>query len=85
MLYIYSSILENPIFAVIVILAFFGVIALGAYLLRKHVPSLRNKEVRIDEEEAAREEIERVIVKIEDSKTKEQMEQFHPDGTEKKD
>lgn len=85
MLYIYSGLLENPIFAVIVILGFFGVIALGAYLLRKHVPSLRNKEIKIDEEEAAREEIERVIVKIDDHKTKEQMEQFHPDGTIKKD
>ncbi len=81
----YNSILENPIIAVIVILAFFGIISLAAYLLRKHVPSLKNKDVKIDEEEAAREEIERVIVKIEDDKTQEEMEKFTPDVTKPKD
>ena len=77
---VYSSILDNPVLAVIVILALFGVISLGAYLLRKFIPSLRSKEINIDEEEAAREEIERVIVKVDDDKTKEQMEQFPIDG-----
>ena len=75
-----SNLLDNPIHAVIVILAIFGVISLGAYLLRKYIPSLRSKDVKIDEEEAARQEIERVIVKIEDEKTKSQMEQFGPDA-----
>ena len=82
---IHSSILDNPILAVMVILAIFGLISLGAYLLRKYIPALRGKDVKIDDEEAAREEIERVIVKVEDPKTKEQMEQFGPDHTDKKD
>jgi len=84
-MFIYSSILDNPILAVVVILAIFGVISLGAFLLRKYIPALRGKELKIDEEEAAREEIERVIVKVEDSKTKEQMEQFGPDIPKPKD
>ncbi|HAV20048.1 MAG TPA: hypothetical protein DCX17_03380 [Firmicutes bacterium] len=85
MWHIYSSILDNPLLAVLVILALFGFISLGAYLLRKFIPSLRGKEIKIDEEEAAREEIERVIVKVEDDATKEQMEQFRPDATKPKD
>ncbi|HAK05227.1 MAG TPA: hypothetical protein DCM23_00785 [Firmicutes bacterium] len=85
MWHIYSSILDNPLLAVLVILALFGFISLGAYLLRKFIPSLRGKEIKIDEEEAAREEIERVIVKVEDDATKEQMEQFGPDATKPKD
>ncbi len=80
----FTPLLENPIIAVIVILALFGVIALGTYLLRKHVPSLRPKDDKIDEEEAVRQEIERVIVKVDDEKTKEQMEQFGPDVTKPK-
>ncbi len=85
MVIIFSGLLDNPVLAVIVILALFGVISLGAYLLRKYIPSLRGKDEVIDEEEAARQEIERVIVKVQDEKTKEQMEQFGPDHDKKPD
>jgi hypothetical protein len=85
MSHVYSGILDNPVLAVIVILALFGVISLGAYLLRKYIPSLRGKDEIIDEEEAARQEIERVIVKVQDEQTKEQMEKFGPDQDKKPD
>ena len=85
MISVFSGLLDNPVLAVIVILAIFGVISLGAYLLRKYIPSLRGKDEVIDEEEAARQEIERVIVKVQDEKTKEQMDQFGPDHDKKPD
>jgi hypothetical protein len=72
-LIIASSFFQNPLFVVIGILAIFGLVAIGTFFLSKVIPNLRKKD-EIDDETAAREEIERLIVKIDDQKIIENME-----------
>ena len=79
-----SSILDNSIVAVIVILAIFGGIALIAFLLRQYIPMFQSKDEKVDEETAVREEIERIIVKVDDPKVLHEMENFDVKETPKK-
>lgn len=53
---------------IVIILAFFGLIALVVFILRKHLPSLRDDgEKPATKEEAAKEALDRILVPIEDN------------------
>ena len=58
----------HPLLFIVIILAFFGLIALIVYILRKHLPSLRDDgEKPTTKEEAAKEALDRILVPIEDN------------------
>jgi len=80
---ILSSILDNSVITLIVIILFFALVALVVFLLRKYVKAFKTPEVKVDKETAAREDLDRVLVKVEDEKTKEEMEKFHEEEKKK--
>lgn len=58
----------HPLLFIVIILAFFGLIALVVFILRKHLPSLRDDgEKPATKEEAAKEALDRILVPIEDN------------------
>jgi len=80
---ILSSIINNPVIALIVLVLFFALVALVVFLLRKYVKFFKTPEVKVDKETAVREDLDRVLVKVEDEKTKEEMEKFHEEEKKK--
>lgn len=59
-----EALLNNQVVIVILLLLFVGSIGLIAYLLQSKVPFFKQPEEKIDPETAVREEVERVIVKL---------------------
>lgn len=58
----------HPLLFIVIILAFFGLIALVVFILRKHLPSLRDDgEKPATKEEAAKEALDRILVPIVDN------------------
>ena len=58
----------HPLLFIVIILAFFGLIALIVFILRKHLPILRDDgEKPATKEEAAKEALDRILVPIEDN------------------
>lgn len=58
----------HPLLFIVIILAFFGLIALIVFILRKHLPNLRDDgEKPVSKEEAAKEALDRILVPIEDN------------------
>jgi len=76
---ILSSLLDNPIFIIVGLVAFFGVIVLVVYLLRKYVKAFTNQEKKVDRETAAKQDLDRLLVPVDDEKTKAEMEKFNED------
>ena len=74
---ILSSLLDNPIFIIVGLVVFFGVIVLVVYLLRKYVKAFSNQEKKVDRETAAKQDLDRLLVPVEDEKTKAEMEKFN--------
>ncbi|MCH5171691.1 MAG: hypothetical protein J1F31_02515 [Erysipelotrichales bacterium] len=63
-----ASWIENPFIIIAFIVLFFGVIALIVFLLRK-LPSLKDDVKKpMSEEEAAKENLDRILVPIEEEK-----------------
>lgn len=60
----WDSILNNQVVIVILLLIFVGSIALVAFVLQNKVPFFKQPEEPVDPETAVREEVERVIVKL---------------------
>lgn len=56
---------NNPIIVILLLLAFFGVIALIVFILRKHLPYFKDDDKPLSEEEAAKEALDRILVPIE--------------------
>lgn len=83
---ILSSIIDNPVVMLVVLIIFFGLLALVVFLLRKYIKAFRSDEKRVDRETAAKEDLDRILVPIKDEKTKEEMEKFqkHEEESKKK-
>lgn len=62
----FTSILDTPLVSILLILAFFSLIGLIAYTIQKNVPFFKQNQEKVDPETAAREEVERVIVKLDE-------------------
>lgn len=65
----------NPIFIVLILVAFFGVIVLLIILLKRHVPGLKDDSKPKSEKEIAKEELDRVLVPIDEPKQEEKKEE----------
>ena len=74
---------KYPWLILIGIILIFGIIVLGVILFKKFVLNKKNddlikkEEVKIDENKAVNEELERILEPIEDEQIVEQMEQFN--------
>ena len=66
--------IQNLIFVIILVVAF-GVIVLAVILIKKYVKPLQIHKDELDEETAAKEELDRVLVPIEDEEVKKQMDE----------
>ena len=62
-----------PLWIILGLLGFFGLIVLGVIIAKKHFTSLQIKKDDIPEEQAIQEELDRVLVPIEDEETLKQM------------
>ncbi len=76
---ILSSLLDNPIFIIVGLVAFFGIIVLVVYLLRKYVKAFSSQDKKVDRETAVKQDLDRLLVPVEDEKTKAEMEKFNED------
>lgn len=74
----------HPLLFIVIILAFFGLIALVVFILRKHLPSLRDDgEKPVSKEEAAKEALDRILVPIEDNDESKEKEDSKEENNEK--
>ena len=65
---------DLPAFLIVIILvAFFGLIVLGVILVKRFVKPLQIDKPEIKEEDAIKEELDRVLVPIEDEEIQKQM------------
>lgn len=69
-----SAGLESLIFIAIIV-AIMGIIVLGVILVKKYVKPLSIQKDEISEEQAAKEELDRVLIPIEDENVQKQMEE----------
>ncbi len=58
------------------VILFFGIIILVIILVKRHVPMFQTKKDEIDEEQALKEEMNRVLVPIDDEETIEEIEKI---------
>ena len=63
----------HPAIIVVILLAFFGAIVLAVILVKKYVKPLQINKPDIDEKEAAKEELDRILVPIEDEEIQKEM------------
>ena len=81
-MYLANSI--HPLLFIVIILAFFGLIALIVFILRKHLPNLRDDgEKPVSKEEAAKEALDRILVPIEDNDESKEKEDSKEENNEK--
>ncbi len=66
---------EHPFIIVIILVAFFGLIVGGVILVKKFVKPLQIDKPEMKEEDAVKEELDRILVPVEDEETKRQMEE----------
>jgi len=64
-----------PLWIILGLLGFFGLLILVIIFVKKHVTSLQIKKDEITEEEAVRQELDRVLVPIEDEEIQKAMEE----------
>lgn len=64
-----------PLWIVLGMLGFFGLLILVIIFVKRHVTSLQIKKDDIDEAEAVRQELDRVLVPIEDEEIQKAMEE----------
>lgn len=65
----------HPALIPVIIIVFFGLIVVGIILVKKFVKPLQIKKPDIDEKEAVKEELDRVLVPVEDEEIQKQMEE----------
>ncbi len=70
-----NSIIDNPGIIIAILVVFFGLILLGVILVKKYVKPLQIKKPDLDEKEAAKEELDRILVPIEDEELQKQMDE----------
>ena len=64
-----------PLWIILGLLGFFGLLILVIIFVKKHVTSLQIKKDEITEEEAVRQELDRILVPIEDEEIQKAMEE----------
>ena len=64
-----------PLWIILGLLGFFGLLILVIIFVKRHVASLQIKKDEITEEEAVRQELDRVLVPIEDEEIQKAMEE----------
>ena len=64
-----------PLWIILGLLGFFGLLILVIIFVKRHVTSLQIKKDEITEEEAVRQELDRVLVPIEDEEIQKAMEE----------
>lgn len=62
-----------PLWIILGLLGFFGLIVIGVIIVKRHVAPLQIKKDEMSEEEAIQEELNRILVPIEDEKVAKQM------------
>lgn len=60
---------------ILVIVGFFGIVVIGVILVKKFVKPLQINKPEIKEEDAIKEELDRILVPVEDEEIKKQMEE----------
>lgn len=70
-----SAILDNSGIIILILVAFFGLIVVGVILVKKYVKPLQIKKPEVDEKQALKEELDRVLVPVEDEEIKKQMDE----------
>lgn len=63
----------HPALIAIILVAFFGAIVLAVILVKKYVKPLQINKPDIDEKQAAKEELDRILVPIEDEDIQREM------------
>lgn len=78
------SSIENPGIILLLIVLFFGAIALITFLLRRFIPGLKEKKGEISEEVAVQEELDRILEPITDEEvlSKISTDEVHKDADE---
>ncbi len=70
-----NNVMTNPFVIIGLVLLFFGLIILIIILVKRHVKPLQIKKDEIDEKEAVRQELDRILVPIEDENIQKEMEE----------
>lgn len=65
----------HPALIPVILIVFFALIVIGIILVKKYVKPLQIKKPDIDEKEAVKEELDRVLVPVEDEEIQKQMEE----------
>ncbi len=84
-MYILDNANLMPLWIILGLLGFFGLIVIGVIVVKRHVAPLQIKKDDISEEEAIQEELDRILVPIEDEKVAKQMMESSKDDASKKD
>lgn len=64
-----------PLWVLLGLLGFFGIIVLGVMIAKNKINFLKIKKPEIDEKQAAKEELDRILVPIEDEEIQKQMDE----------
>lgn len=65
-----------PVIAILCLVGFFGLIVLLVILLKKHVPGLKNEEKPKSDKEIAKEELDRLLEKVDDPEAEKSLEEY---------
>lgn len=64
-----------PLWVLLGLLGFFGLIVIGVMIAKDKIGFLKIKKPEVDEKEAAKEELDRILVPIEDEEIQKQMDE----------
>lgn len=78
MRYIPSALASDlaPVIIILCLVGFFGLVVLLVILLKKHVPGLKNEEKPKSDKEIAKEELDRLLEKVDDPEAEKQLEEY---------
>lgn len=65
-----------PVIIILCLVGFFGLIVLLVILLKKHVPGLKNEEKPKSDKEIAKEELDRLLEKVDDPEAEKSLEEY---------
>ena len=74
----------NSIIIILVLVGFFALVVLLVIVLKRHVPGLKNNEKPKSDKEIAKEELDRVLEKVEDPEAEKQMQAFEEEKNKDK-
>ena len=68
-----------PILVLVIVVAAFGLIALVAFIIYRMLHPKLKDENKIDDKQAAKESLDRILEDVEDEKTAEEIANYHED------